>query len=125
MNTMVTPGSGIDFFSSNRLDPFAGQEKSAQLLPAAPKEKIHIRMQTNKNRTLTILEGLDDDLDQHRIAKALKRVLSCASSVQIDKEGREVIQLQGDHRLNVKDWLIEQQILTEKEAKERLVLHGF
>lgn len=114
----------FDPFAAN-IDPFADKERSQALLPAAPKEKIHVRIQTNKNRSLTIVEGLDDDLDQVRIAKALKKVFSCASTVQKDKEGRDVIQLQGDHRLDVKEWLLAQEILTEKEAKERLVLHGF
>jgi translation initiation factor 1 len=103
-------------------DPFAvGAVKEMEL----PKEKIHVRIQDQKKRKLTLIEGLDDDLDQHRIAKAMKKAFSCSSTVHIDKEGRDVIMLQGDQRSNVKEWLLAQQILTEKEAKERLVLHGF
>ncbi len=94
--------------------------------PALPKEKIHVRMQDQKNRKLTLIEGMDDDLDLKRIAKALKKAFSCSTAVQYDKKtDREVILIQGDHRMAVKEWLLFQQILTEKEAKERLVLHGF
>ena len=104
-------------------DPFATAGPAADL--QLPKEKIHVRIYDQKKRKLTMIEGLDEDLDQHRIAKAMKSAFSCSSKVQVDKDGRELIMLQGDQRLNVKEWLLAQQILTEKEAKERLVLHGF
>lgn len=88
------------------------------------KGKIHIRFQKTGPRSITLIEGLDEDLDQKRIARAMKKAFSCSSSIQKDEEGNDVIQLQGDQRDSVKQWLVEQEILTEKEAKERLVLHG-
>lgn len=88
------------------------------------KSKIHIRYQKTGPRTITILEGLDDDLDLKRISKALKKTFSCAATIQKDEEGNEIIQLQGDHCNNVKKWLIEQEIISESEAKERIVMHG-
>ena len=91
---------------------------------ALQKGKIHVRFQKTGPRSITIVEGLDEDLDQKRIAKAMKKAFSCSSSIQNDADGNEVIQLQGDQRESVKEWLIDQQILTEKEAKDRLVLHG-
>jgi translation initiation factor 1 len=91
---------------------------------ALQKRKIHIRFQKTGPRSITLIEGLDEDLDQHRIAKAMKKAFSCSASIQKDEDGNEVIQLQGDQRDAVKSWLVEQEILTEKEAKERLVMHG-
>ena len=85
--------------------------------------KIHVRFQKVGPRSLTIIEGLDDDLDQKRIAKAMARGFNCAASVHLNKAGADIIQLQGDHRQNVKDWLLQQEILTVKSAEERLVLH--
>jgi hypothetical protein len=35
-----------------------------------------------------------------------------------------VIQLQGDHRHNAKEWLLENEVLTANEA-DRIVIHGF
>ncbi len=108
------------------LDPFAqraGEEMKAQM-PSVTMSKIHIRLHDQKNRKLTTIEGLDDDLDLKRISKALKRVFSSSSTVVTDKEGNELIQLQGDHRMAVKAWMIEQEILSEKEAKLRVVIHG-
>jgi len=89
------------------------------------KSKIHVRFQKTGPRSITLIEGLDSDLDLKRIAKAMKKHFSCSSSIQTDRDENEVIQLQGDQRENVKDWLIAQEIITEKEVKERLVLHGF
>jgi len=89
------------------------------------KKKIHIRFQKTGPRSITLVEGLDDDLDMKRISRAMKKSFNCAASLHLDKEGNEVIKLQGDHRQNVRDWLLTQEILTEKEANERLFMHGF
>lgn len=55
----------------------------------------------------------------------MKKAFNCSSSVQKDKNNSDVIQLQGDQRTQVKEWLIAQEILTQNEAKERLVIHGY
>jgi translation initiation factor 1 len=88
-------------------------------------QKIHVRFQKTGPRSITIVEGLDDDLDLRRISKAMKKNFNCSASIHSDKAGNEVIQLQGDQRENVKAWLLEHEILTQQSAKERLVLHGF
>ena len=112
----------MDLSFLDRKDPFS--DPTAQTTHLS-KEKIHVRLQDQKNRKLTIIEGLDEDLDQERIAKAMKRVFSCSSKVNRDTNGNEVIVLQGDQRMNVRDWFLAQEILTQQEVKERLVLHGF
>ena len=86
--------------------------------------KIHIRFQKTGPRSITIIEGLDNDLDLKRIAKYMKRSFNCSAAVHIDKNGNEVIQLQGDQTSNVKEWLIVQEILTETDAEMRIVIHG-
>lgn len=111
-----------DLFSPTNGDIFSAT--TAALNALASKEKIHLRYQKNGPRAITILEGLDDDLDQPRIAKAMKKAFSCACTVHKDRVGREVIQLQGDQRMMVREWLLAQEILTEKDAAERLVIHG-
>lgn len=112
----------MDLSFLDRKDPFTDLSQDTRHLT---KEKIHIRLQDQKNRKLTIIEGLDNDLDQKRISKAMERAFSCSSKVNVDTDGNEVIVLQGDQRMNVKEWLLAQEILTQQEAKERLVLHGF
>lgn len=88
------------------------------------KGKIHIRYQKIGPRALTIIEGLDDDLDQKRIAKSMAKGFSCSTSIHQNKEGNDIIQLQGDQRENVVQWLLSQEIITEKDRRERLVVHG-
>ena len=37
----------------------------------------------------------------------------------------EVVQLQGDQRQNVREWLTEHEVVSKTEADDRLVIHGF
>ena len=85
--------------------------------------KIHVRTQQMGRKWVTTLEGLDSDLDQKRIAKALQRDLHCAAKVSTTKEETEVITLQGDQRSILTEWLVTNMVLTEKEGRERMVIH--
>lgn len=121
---MQAPPSSDPFLTFG--NPFDGLGPAAADPTAAiTKEKIHVRYYKQGPRAITMIEGLDEDLDQVRIARALKRLLNCASSVHKDEAGREHIKLQGEHCQAVKEWLLAQEILTQKEAAERLVLHKF
>ena len=85
------------------------------------KTKIHIRwQQQSARRSTTLLEGLDDDLDLIRICKAMRKAFSCNGTVLDGK----IIQLQGNQKDTIRVWLVAQEILTEQEAKDRLVIHG-
>jgi translation initiation factor SUI1 len=82
--------------------------------------KIHIRFQKTGPRSITLIEGLDDDLDHKRIAKYMKKAFKCSSSIHIDKDGQYIIQLQGDQRANVFKALTEMNIT----KKEYIKVHG-
>mmetsp|Transcript_23989 Transcript_23989/g.34357 ORF Transcript_23989/g.34357 Transcript_23989/m.34357 type:complete len:109 (+) Transcript_23989:246-572(+) len=85
-------------------------------------EKVHVRVQQrNGRKCITTVAGLADDLDIKRICKAFKKNFSCNGAVQKDEESGEVIQLSGDQRTNVKDFLVDQEI----SAPDSVVLHGF
>jgi translation initiation factor SUI1 len=86
--------------------------------------KIHIRTQQQGRRWLTTIEGLDEDLDQERIARAMKKAFHCAAKMNKTDEGTEIIVIQGNHRDDALAWLLENEVITEKERKERVVLHG-
>lgn len=92
--------------------------------PANRTSKIHIRTQQMGKKWITTLEGLDSDLDQDRIARAIKKSLHCAASVETALDGSEYIKLSGNQREFLREWLVVNEVLTEKEAKERLLLHG-
>lgn len=100
------------------------EEKTNDVFAGVITSKIHIRTQNMGRKWVTTIDGLDEDLDLERIAKAMKKSLHCATTVIKNKEDQEVIQLQGNHADVLKQWLIEMQILTEKEAADRLLIHG-
>ncbi|GAX17832.1 translation initiation factor 1 [Fistulifera solaris] len=85
-------------------------------------EKVHVRVQQrNGRKCITTVAGLADDLDIKRICKAFKKTFSCNGAVQQDEDAGEVIQLSGDQRTNVKEFLTAQEIC----HAESIVLHGF
>lgn len=89
------------------------------------RQKIDIRFQSSK-RSVTLIEGLDNDLDLKRILKAMKKKFNCACSLHTnDETGGNVLKLQGDHREEVRAWLIEQEIVPKAEAKDLIVVHGY
>lgn len=84
--------------------------------------KVHIRVQQrNRRKCILTIQGLDDDLDLKKICKALRKNLQCNGAVVKDKEYGDIIQLQGDHRSVVQEFLVDQEIIT----KDQLVVHGF
>lgn len=85
-------------------------------------QKIHIRKtQRNGRKCMTTIEGLADELDKKKITRALKRVFKCNGAIVKDKNdnNNEIIQLSGDQRVNVKDFLITQDI----EKDEDVLIH--
>jgi translation initiation factor 1 len=90
------------------------------------KNKYHIRVQQrNGRKCITTLDGLEEDLDLKRICKAMREAFSCNGNV-VQKDGEEegVIQLQGDQRENIKQWLLDMEIILKNEV-DRIVVHGF
>mmetsp|Transcript_72213 Transcript_72213/g.205278 ORF Transcript_72213/g.205278 Transcript_72213/m.205278 type:complete len:181 (-) Transcript_72213:1441-1983(-) len=89
---------------------------------AGDQSKIHIRVQQrNGRKCITTIQGLADDLDVKRICKAFKKNFSCNGAVSKDEEMGEVIQLSGDQRTLVKDFLVDQEICHNNQ----IVIHGF
>jgi len=85
-------------------------------------EKIHVRVQQrNGRKCITTVQGLPDDLDIKRICKAFKKNFSCNGAVTKDVELGEVIQLSGDQRTNVSQFLYDTEICTDGT----IVIHGF
>jgi translation initiation factor SUI1 len=98
---------------------------TAASLPSHEVKKIHIRTQQNGKKWITMVQGLDEDLDQARIARAMKKTLHCsATSCVNEADGVEYIKLSGNQRDLLTAWLVDNEVLTDKEAKARIVLHG-
>ncbi|XP_056662259.1 eukaryotic translation initiation factor 1-like [Monodelphis domestica] len=103
-------------------DPFAGASKGDDLLPAGTEDCIHIRIQQrNGRKTLTTVQGIADDYDKKKLAKAFKKKFACNGTVIEYPEYGEVIQLQGDQRKNTCQFLLEIGLAKDDQLK----VHGF
>jgi translation initiation factor 1 len=94
-------------------------------ISAIVKNKYHIRVQQrNGRKCITTLDGLEEDLDLKRICKAMRNCFSCNGNIVMKEDDTGVIQLQGDQRENIKQWLLDQEVILKSEV-DRIVVHGF
>ncbi|KAI4227146.1 MAG: hypothetical protein L6R36_002642 [Xanthoria steineri] len=104
-------------------DPFAeadedtGETKQSQ-------NYIHIRIQQrNGRKTLTTVQGLPKKFDQKKILKVIKKKFACNGTIVNDTEMGEVIQLQGDQRKDVQEFLVDKKEGLALDAKTIKVKH--
>ncbi|CAO4365988.1 unnamed protein product [Caenorhabditis nigoni] len=82
----------------------------------------HIRIQQRTGRkTITTVQGIGTEYDLKRIVQYLKKKHSCNGTIVEHPEYGEVIQLTGDQREKVKDFLIKVGIVNESNCR----VHGF
>ncbi|KAJ1698162.1 hypothetical protein LUZ63_006674 [Rhynchospora breviuscula] len=87
-------------------DPFA--EANAEDSGAGAKEYVHVRIQQrNGRKSLTTVQGLKKEFSYNKILKDLKKDFCCNGTVVEDPELGQVIQLQGDQRKNVANFLVQ------------------
>lgn len=85
---------------------------------------IHIRIQQrNGRKTLTTVEGIPAKFDLKKVLKVIKKQFACNGTIVQDEKAGDIIQLQGDQRNAVKDFLIDPAGL-EMDAKT-IKVHGF
>ncbi|CAB0014959.1 unnamed protein product [Nesidiocoris tenuis] len=83
---------------------------------------VHIRIQQrNGRKTLTTVQGLSSDYDLKKIVRACKKEFACNGTVIDHQEYGEVLQLQGDQRENICQWLTK----TGLAKPDQLKVHGF
>lgn len=97
--------------------------------------KVHIRVQQrNGRKSWTLVEGIDDiykaeqgnngfDKFMKRIIKEFRKEFHCSVSLQKDKDNDDkcIIQMQGDKREEVKEYLIKSGLVD----KDNIIMHGF
>lgn len=115
---------GISIENLKTFDPFAEADDDTGETKKQAQDYIHIRIQQrNGRKTLTSLQGLPKKFDQKKILKVIKKKFACNGSIVDTKEMGQVIQLQGDQRKDL------QEFLTHKEGLEldskTIKLHGF
>merc|ERR1711967_113582 len=93
-------------------DPFAEAEDNQPDTKKGAQDYIHIRIQQrNGRKTLTTVQGL-------------QKKFACNGTIVNDTEMGEVIQLQGDQRKDVQEFLVDKKEGLELDAKT-IKVHGF
>ena len=78
--------------------------------------KVYIKyIKRNGKKCITTIEGLENDLDIKKITKSLKKIFFCNGSIKKDNNEEDVIQLSGDQRDNVKEFLVDQEIIKKED----------
>ena len=99
--------------------------RGGDLADDAPVKKptmVHINFQQRTTRKcITIIQGLDEDLDFDKLAKYFKKTWHCAAALKESEEYGTVIQVQGDIRKSVAQFFIDEGIARKEEIK----IHGF
>ena len=89
-------------------DPFADASKGDDLLLAGTEDYTDKRIQRrNGRKTLTTVQGIADDYNKKKLVKAFKKIFAWNGTVIEHPEYREVIQLQGEQRKNICQFLVE------------------
>ncbi|KAJ2451299.1 Eukaryotic translation initiation factor eIF-1 [Coemansia sp. RSA 2336] len=106
-------GKGADF---DPLNPFDDKKNDAGA------NLIHIRIQQrNARKSMTTLAGLPEQFDLKRLLKYFKKTFGCLGTIVNDKDHGMVIQLAGDQRAKLHEFLIQENIA----KKDGIKIHGF
>ena len=83
---------------------------------------VHLYFQKrNARKCLTIVVGIPEDLDLDKISRHFKKMWHCNGNTLNSGKWGEIIQLQGDHRNKIKEFLIQEGIAT----KDQIHKHGY
>ncbi|KAJ4454072.1 putative Translation initiation factor SUI1 family protein [Paratrimastix pyriformis] len=125
------------FMLASQGDPFA----TAAAEDSAPTHSdfIHLRIQARTGRkSITTVQGLNpqvllyplclrhqtlffgSQIDFNKLLKAFRKLFNCNGTVITDPELGQVIQLQGDHRTDIAQFLVQEQLAT----RDKIKLHG-
>ena len=73
---------------------------------------------------MTTVQGLPKKFDQKKILKVIKKKFACNGTIVNDSEMGEVIQLQGDQRKDVQEFLVDKDGGLELDSKTIKVCCG-
>jgi len=91
------------------------------LLDNQEKRYVHLRLQHNGRRKITLIQGLNEDFDFKKIIKYIKKASSCGGTILEDEEYGKVLEFQGDQRSSIFDFLNKEL----KIEKELIKIHGY
>ncbi len=80
-------------------------------------QRVHLRLRQRTDRMyITIIEGLPYHLNIRRVLKGIKKKFSCNGTIKEDN----IIQLTGDQRCGLVEWLVDEKILN----RDDIIIHG-
>jgi len=85
-------------------------------------EIVHIRIQQrNGKKCLTLVQGLPEKLNLKKVLQFFKHKFCCNGTIVDDeKSGQKILQMQGDQRVSVADFLESEKIV----PKDQIKVHG-
>ncbi|KAJ1665775.1 Eukaryotic translation initiation factor eIF-1 [Coemansia sp. RSA 1813] len=112
------------------VDPFDNKEQFGAMDPfdettedkETGMDHIHLRIKQRRGRKmLTTIQGLPEIFDYKKLVKYFKNTFACMGTIINDETYGKAIQLSGDQRLKVREFLIGEEIATADTIK----VHGF
>jgi translation initiation factor 1 len=82
---------------------------------------VHIRIQQRTGKkVITIIQGLAANISRKELIKKFKTIYACGGHIANDAEFGEVIQLTGDQRIKVRDYLVDNGLV----ESDKVEIHG-
>ncbi|OAA61926.1 translation initiation factor SUI1 [Niveomyces insectorum RCEF 264] len=106
------------------VDPFAEAEDVSREQKQR-QDYIHIRIQQRKGRkTLTTVQGIPPKFSQKKILTVVKRKFACNGTTVHDSDRGDILQLQGDQRHHMLEFLTDKASGLELDP-HTIKVHGF
>ncbi len=84
-------------------------------------DSVHIRIQQrNGKKVITVIQGLDAKIPRKELIRKFKTMYACGGHIATDEEFGEVIQLTGDQRIKVRDYLVDNGLV----ESDKVEIHG-
>ncbi|OUS45446.1 putative translation initiation factor SUI1 [Ostreococcus tauri] len=97
------------------------KEKKGETADSVQGNYIHIRMQQrNGRKSLTTVQGLNPKINLKLVVKECKKKFNCNGCIVEDSEHGDIVQLQGDQRKNIAQFLVDERI----SKKALIKVHG-
>lgn len=83
-------------------------------------KKIIIKFKKFKGKNKTYVYGLENLLDEQKLEEFLKKIkkkLACGCVFTEDAEKVKMIEIMGDHRLKIKEIIVEDKLITEDKIE--------
>lgn len=113
-----------NIINMNTFDPFKDDEEGEQ--KEETNNIVHLRIQQrNGRKCITIVEGLQEtkEVPLKKLTKHFRKSFNCSATLVDDKgnNNKKVIQLSGDKRNDISDYLIKNKIV----EKNKINIHGY